>query len=789
MRIVLLSFGFIEYSIQLANALSKLVNVILMVPRNKVKPYAEMIEKDVNLKSFNQPRLRYITNLLMFYRILQEINRLKPNVIHLQEGHPWFNFALPHLNKKYSLVTTIHDVKWHYKDKPSQRIPLFIHDIAKRNSSQLIVHGSNLKNTLVEDYSIPMSSINVIPHGEFSFYKKFAEDKFGEEGHLILFFGRIWEYKGLRYLIEAEPLITEEVPSARIVIAGKGEDFQKYREMMVHKEKFIIYNHYIPNETVAELFQKASIVVLPYITASQSGVIPLAYAFKKPVVATDVGSIPEVVDNGRTGYIVPPRDSRELAEAIIKLLKDRDMREKMGENAYSKTKRELSWEDIARKTKEVYDKALESRSQTKKVNCKANRSYKADRKKKEVALRKFPYPYKAAMTICSDIDGTATKEEFLEIQKFLNSKEMDNMGKGLGLEIGNSFFMYSDNSFSYFGDSNNGPSSGAETIRKFIKAGLIDCLHSYGDKADFCRKDAVRALEELSKYGCKVDIWVDHGRAVSNFGKDVTFGLGDVVSSDTYHADLTIAYGVKFVWLGKVTCIIGQSTPITITTFTSIYDPDHPVHSLINMGKDFSKNILAVFGNKKYAMHKKNELVRITKLDDGQRVYEFMRFNNYWSGLRRTATCRRLAYVISKRTLKRLKKVGGYMIVYTHLGKNSDCSQVIAEETQITLRNLASEFERGNIYVTTTSRLLNYYLNHKYLNWLYETRKDEIIITIFSVEDPVFGSFVPTTKDLHGVTFYVPDKHKARIYINDREIVNIQRNSPDYRQRESVTIL
>jgi len=206
------------------------------------------------------------------------------------------------------------------------------------------------------------------------------------------------------------------------------------------------------------------------------------------------------------------------------------------------------------------------------------------------------------------------------------------------------------------------------------------------------------------------------------------------------------------------------------------------------MVKEFAKNVLAVFGNRKYAMHKSYDLVRIAKLNDGQKVYEFLRFDNYWKGVAEGATSKRLAYVISQQTLERLKEVGGYMVVYTHLGKNSDCSQVIAEETQIALRDLASEYQKGNIYVTTTSKLLNYYLNHKYLNWSYETKGDEIIITISGVEDLVFGSFVPTTEDLQGITFYIPDKDKTRIYINDKEITNIQRNPPDYEERESVTI-
>ena len=82
------------------------------------------------------------------------------------------------------------------------------------------------------------------------------------------------------------------------------------------------------------------------------------YAFKKPVVTTDVGSLPENVDDGITGHIVPPKDSEKLAEAIIDLLLNAKKRMDMGMNAYKKTQEELAWKNIATKTIEIYKKAL-----------------------------------------------------------------------------------------------------------------------------------------------------------------------------------------------------------------------------------------------------------------------------------------------------------------------------------------------------------------------------------------------------------------------------------------------
>ena len=359
MKICLLSFWFAEYVIQLANALSKKEQVTLILPDKLVGQYTGMIDKNVELYSFHCPRLRYPTNLLMIYKILRQISKVKPDIIHLQERHIWFNLVLPFIKKKYPVVTTIHDVTPHYGDKESERA-FFFNDIPIKHSSGIIVHGNKLVKELVEKYNMSNDSDRIysIHHGVLSLYKEFINKEITEDKCSVLFFGRIWEYKGLSYLIEAEPYISRRIPNLRIIIAGQGEDFSKYEKMMVHKEKFIVYNNYISNKMVAELFQKASIVVLPYVDGSQSGVVPLAYAFKKPVVVTNVGSIPEAVDDGRTGYIVPPRDSVRLADAIIKLLENENLRKRFGENAYQMTKNELSWEDIAMKTIQVYSKLV-----------------------------------------------------------------------------------------------------------------------------------------------------------------------------------------------------------------------------------------------------------------------------------------------------------------------------------------------------------------------------------------------------------------------------------------------
>jgi glycosyltransferase involved in cell wall biosynthesis len=357
MRVSMIAFTNIEYTIELSEALNDFVDLMLMMPEKQVERFRSVIASKVKLCPFKQSRMRYPTNLLHVWRMVEKIRAFDPDVVHIQRGDPWFNFSLP-LLRRYGLVTTIHDVELHTGDKESTRIPEFTHKLAIHFADQIIVHGEELSAQMIKKTNKLTGDVNVLSRGINSIYTRYIEDNVETEPSLILFFGRIWEYKGLRYLIEAEPIVTKEIPDVKIIIAGRGENVNSYRKMMINEEKFIVYNHHISNKMVAELFQKASVVVLPYTDASQSGVVPLAYAFRKPVVVTNVGSLSEVVDDGITGHIVPPRDPRRLAEAIIDMLKDEEKRIRMGENGYRKATEQLSWNKIAEKTLYVYKKAL-----------------------------------------------------------------------------------------------------------------------------------------------------------------------------------------------------------------------------------------------------------------------------------------------------------------------------------------------------------------------------------------------------------------------------------------------
>ncbi|MDQ5853318.1 MAG: glycosyltransferase family 4 protein [Chloroflexota bacterium] len=360
MKVAFLSYHYAEYCVRLANALARDAEVLLLLADWQSSPhYISGVDRAVNFRLFSKPRYRQpLRQIWLVYTLLQHIRHFDPDVVHFQQGHLWFNLALP-LLKRYPLVLTIHDPKPHVGDKESGKTPRLIVNYGFHRATEVIVHGEQQRQLVVDQLRIPNDIVHVIrPVPDIVFSDDVAQNQVEEDDRLILFFGRIWEYKGLEYLIRAEPLNTAQVPDAKIMIAGRGEDFARYQRMMVHPEHFIVYNEYVPDDKLVELFRSASMVVLPYIDASISGVIPVAYTFAKPVIATTVGILPEMVDHGRTGYVVPPRDVRALADAIVSLLRDKELRHQMGVNGKRKLDAEFSPDVVARQTLPVYQRAI-----------------------------------------------------------------------------------------------------------------------------------------------------------------------------------------------------------------------------------------------------------------------------------------------------------------------------------------------------------------------------------------------------------------------------------------------
>jgi glycosyltransferase involved in cell wall biosynthesis len=357
MRIALISFDFGEYCVRLASALAEHATVLLLLNEALGAPFT--LQLDTRIHYIAIPRVRHRQPLRQIRRnrwILQQLRDFRPDVVHLQQGSMWLNMALQ-FEHTFPLVLTVHDAQRHPGDKLSRKTPYFFSKMGFHRADRLIAHNQYVKAFLQGELGIKEDKLDVIPHiqlGQDGLGQGVVESEKADHPRTVLFFGRIWPYKGLDYLIRAEPWIAEHIPDIRIVIAGHGEEFERYRRLMAHPERFVVLNRHIADAEVATLFQQADVVVLPYTEASQSGVIPIAYTYGKPVVGTTVGGLPEMIEDGVTGFLVPPGDERRLAEAIVAVFRDDAQRRRMGDAGKRKIERECSPSVIARQTFEVY---------------------------------------------------------------------------------------------------------------------------------------------------------------------------------------------------------------------------------------------------------------------------------------------------------------------------------------------------------------------------------------------------------------------------------------------------
>jgi len=175
-----------------------------------------------------------------------------------------------------------------------------------------------------------------------------------ETKNILLFFGYVRKYKGLDVLLEAMPKILQKIQLALMVVGEFYDDEQKYRAQIARlglEEQVIVKSDYVPNEEVGKYFSAADVVVLPYLSATQSGIAQIAYNFDKPVIATDVGGLAEVVLHEQTGLVVPPGNPEALAESIVRFYEEE--KEKSFIPTVREEKKKYTWDALVKAIEEL----------------------------------------------------------------------------------------------------------------------------------------------------------------------------------------------------------------------------------------------------------------------------------------------------------------------------------------------------------------------------------------------------------------------------------------------------
>ncbi|MBR9706003.1 glycosyltransferase family 4 protein [Candidatus Pacearchaeota archaeon] len=196
-----------------------------------------------------------------------------------------------------------------------------------------------------------------------------------KDNFIILFFGFLLPGKRVEDLIDAFKSIKSEIPKAKLVIGGGiPDDIKRYRfglkseksygEMLKKMvkdegvEKDIIFTGYIHENEVPSCLASSNIAVFPYGGASQSGPISKALASGCSIIATNVGGIPEVIEDGTNGILIPPKNPHALADKLLELYKDKNLRILLGKKAREKAEKDLSWNKIAKQTLSIYNRVI-----------------------------------------------------------------------------------------------------------------------------------------------------------------------------------------------------------------------------------------------------------------------------------------------------------------------------------------------------------------------------------------------------------------------------------------------
>ena len=315
----------------------------------------------VRIKLFKYPSLKVFNrkNLSLHRQFAAAINQAGYDVVHLNgyRGSQMFLYAYL---RDVGRVWTIHDPVQHSGERKWQTN--LGYSLYRFFRSHFILHNQKQLPTFRQQYGIRPKQCHYVPLGPYEVFTLFADGPApATESHTVLFYGRISPYKGVEYLIKAARKVRRRLPSLRVIIAGKP-NYDLDTKSLERDDTFEFHDGYIPNDQLAQLIRRSALVVCPYVDATQSGVVMTAYAFGKPVVATTVGGLPEMVQDGITGRLVPPRDADALADTLLSLLENTDQVSRMQDNLRNNERtKALSWESIAQATRRVYKQAQQDR--------------------------------------------------------------------------------------------------------------------------------------------------------------------------------------------------------------------------------------------------------------------------------------------------------------------------------------------------------------------------------------------------------------------------------------------
>lgn len=300
--------------------------------------------------------------------ILLHVLKLKPDVVHFNMHFRSYGrtrvasfagFSLVFLSRMFGLRTMVllHNLGEKVDLEKLKIKPSLLNKIGILVATRLILSASSIV-VIVPSYAqflkkrYEHKGIRYIPHGASAYTPLQVNHK----EKVILMFGNVAPSKGFQIMFQAYEKIVKERKDVKLVIAGDSHpNFPGYlSELKKSAPPHVDFLGYLQEEDLANVFSAADVVVLPYLTATgTSGVFHLACGFGRPVVASDLPEIKEMVDDGASAILVPPSNADALKEAILKVLSNKKLATKMSEQNFIFAQRE-SWSSVAKAYEDAY---------------------------------------------------------------------------------------------------------------------------------------------------------------------------------------------------------------------------------------------------------------------------------------------------------------------------------------------------------------------------------------------------------------------------------------------------
>jgi L-malate glycosyltransferase len=298
--------------------------------------------------------------------VSQLLRSLKPDLIHLHSPvTPSFRLQCP-------VVTTVHtamktDARYHevvnahsLAEKMQSRYfsPLAEYQLLKR--SDIITTVSPSVAQELEEYRIDPTKVKVVWNGvdEKRFCPSSTSTKTNKK--YVLFTGRLWARKGLFDLINSAKIVKSRIPDIKYVICGTGPLLQKLKEQVrnLELESQVQFMGRVSSEKLLDTYQHATIQVVPSIYEGLPTVILEGMSCGLPLIATDIGGNRDIIEHGKNGLLIPPASPTSIADTIVELWTNNDLRKDLGKNARETILKKFTWDTIANNFVTIYNQAL-----------------------------------------------------------------------------------------------------------------------------------------------------------------------------------------------------------------------------------------------------------------------------------------------------------------------------------------------------------------------------------------------------------------------------------------------